>query len=56
MALLILVLMLFCSTVAGAQQRDKYEFMRNLPVYADSLIADLNYPYAYPTATTSKGL
>ena len=26
MALLILVLMLFCSTVAGAQQRDKYEF------------------------------
>ena len=47
MALLILVLMLFCSTVAGAQQRDKYEFMRNLPVYADSLIADLNYPLAW---------
>jgi len=30
-----------------AQGRDKYEFMRNLPVYADSLIADLNYPLAW---------
>ena len=42
-----MVLMLFCSTTADAQQRDKYEFMRNLPVYADSLIADLNYPLAW---------
>ena len=25
---------------ASAQQRQKYEFMRNLPVYADSLLAD----------------
>ena len=30
-----------------AQQRDRYEFMRNLPVYADSLIADLDYPLAW---------
>ena len=30
-----------------AQQREKYEFMRNLPVYADSLIADLTYPLAW---------
>ena len=30
-----------------AQQRAKYEFMRNLPVYADSLIADLDYPLAW---------
>ena len=30
-----------------AQGRDKYEFMRNLPVYADSLIADLTYPLAW---------
>ena len=30
--------------VAHAQQRDRYEFMRNLPVYADSLIADLDFP------------
>ena len=32
---------------APAQQRAKYEFMRNLPVYADSLIADLDYPLAW---------
>lgn len=30
-----------------AQGRENYEFMRNLPVYADSLIADLNYPLAW---------
>ena len=30
-----------------AQQREKYEFVRNLPVYADSLIADLTYPLAW---------
>ena len=47
MGLLILALMLFCSMTADAQQREKYEFMRNLPVYADSLIADLNYPLAW---------
>lgn len=32
---------------AYAQTRDKYEFNRNLPVYADSLIADLTYPMAW---------
>ena len=30
-----------------AQKREKYEFMRNLPVYADSLMADLTYPLAW---------
>ncbi len=30
-----------------AQQRTKYEFKRNLPVYADSLIADFDYPLAW---------
>ena len=35
------------SAAASAQQREKYEFMRNLPVYADSLIADLTYPLAW---------
>ena len=35
------------SLAASAQQRAKYEFSRNLPVYADSLIADLNYPMAW---------
>jgi dienelactone hydrolase len=32
---------------AGAQQREKYEFVRNLPAYADSLLADLTYPLAW---------
>ena len=41
------ILLLLCSMRAGAQQREKYEFMRNLPVYADSLIADLTYPLAW---------
>ena len=27
--------------------RQKYEFMRNLPVYADSLLEDLKYPLAW---------
>ncbi|MCR5239482.1 MAG: prolyl oligopeptidase family serine peptidase [Prevotella sp.] len=30
-----------------AQGRENYEFMRNLPVYADSLIAELTYPLAW---------
>ena len=29
------------------QKRQKYEYMRNLPVYADSLIKDLTYPMAW---------
>lgn len=44
-ALLFLSLILTLSV--SAQQREKYEFMRNLPVYADSLIADLTYPLAW---------
>ena len=32
---------------AQGQKREKYEFMRNLPVYADSLIKDLTYPLAW---------
>ena len=32
----------------GSQQkRAKYEFERNLPVYADSLLNDLTYPLAW---------
>ena len=34
----------FC---AVAQKRSKYEFSRNLPVYADSLLKDLTYPMAW---------
>ena len=36
----------FCMNIM-AQKREKYEFMRNLPVYADSLMADLTYPLAW---------
>ena len=35
------------SFISFAQKRQKYEFKRNLPVYADSLIADLTYPMAW---------
>jgi len=45
--LFLLLLGLLTSYPMIAQQREKYEFMRNLPVYADSLIADLTYPLAW---------
>ena len=46
--ILLLLLAAFCSLFnAMAQGREKYEFKRNLPVYADSLIADLTYPMAW---------
>ena len=32
---------------ANAQKRSKFEFKRNLPVYADSLLKDLTYPMAW---------
>ena len=40
------IISVICVT-AQAQKREKYEFMRGLPVYADSLIADLTYPLAW---------
>ena len=33
--------------VCVAQQRERYEFRRNLPVYADSLLKDLTFPMAW---------
>lgn len=42
-----LLLLLAVSLASDAQTRQKYEYMRNLPVYADSLIADLDYPLAW---------
>ena len=36
----------FVSRIA-AQKRSKFEFRRNLPVYADSLLKDLTYPMAW---------
>ena len=38
---------LLLALTASAQKRGKYEFERKLPVYADSLIADLTYPLAW---------
>lgn len=35
------------ATAVLAQKREKYEFRRNLPVYADSLLKDLTYPMAW---------
>jgi dienelactone hydrolase len=45
--LLILFTVHFLLFTASAQKREKYEFKRNLPVYADSLIADFDYPLAW---------
>ena len=42
-----MALLLSCASGAHAQKREKYEFKRNLPVYADSLIADFNFPLAW---------
>ena len=46
-AIILLICAVFGLSTTSAQQREKYEFMRNLPVYADSLIADLDYPLAW---------
>ena len=42
-----MALLLLCGIHSFAQKREKYEFKRNLPAYADSLIADLTYPLAW---------
>ena len=39
--------LLLCNVHTYSQKRDKFEFRRNLPVYADSLIAALDYPLAW---------
>lgn len=44
---IIITLSLIAALTASAQQRERYEFKRNLPVYADSLLADLTYPMAW---------
>lgn len=43
----IIVVLLLLSSLAHTQKRAKYEFKRNLPVYADSLIADFDFPLAW---------
>ena len=51
------ILFIFIFTTIGihayAQKRTKYEFKRNLPVYADSLIKDLTYPMAWGNSPIS---
>ena len=47
MILLILFCIMTAMTASAQEGRHKYEFMRNLPVYADSLIADMTYPLAW---------
>lgn len=48
-ALLIIIIAVSVMTAMPllAQKRSKFEFKRNLPVYADSLIKDLTYPLAW---------
>ena len=41
------VVTLAIMTASAQKGREKYEFMRNLPVYADSLIADMTFPLAW---------
>ena len=41
------LLLMLCCVSAQPQGREKYEYTRNLPAYADSLIADLTYPLAW---------
>ena len=47
LSLSFLICHLFFSISAVAQKRSKYEFERNLPVYADSLLKDLTFPLAW---------
>ena len=45
-SLSVITCLLLFSICAFSQKRSKYEFLRNLPVYADSLLKDLTYPMA----------
>ena len=47
----IIAVSLLVGLTANAQQRERYEFKRNLPAYADSLLADLTYPLAWGNST-----
>ena len=46
-SLSVITCLLLFSICAFSQKRSKYEFLRNLPVYADSLLKDLTYPMAW---------
>ena len=42
-----MVLLWTTTTVAVAQKRENHEFVKNMPVYMEQLIADLDYPLAW---------
>ena len=45
---LVVILFLLTSTFVGqAQKRENHEFVKNMPVYMEELIADLDYPLAW---------
>ena len=45
---LVVILFLLTSTlVSHAQKRENHEFVKNMPVYMEQLIADLDYPLAW---------
>jgi dienelactone hydrolase len=50
---ILLCIALAAAAATQAQKRSKYEFKRNLPVYADSLIADFTYPLAWENSGIS---
>ncbi len=52
-AILSCLAMLFSFSInMPAQQRERYEFYKNFPVYADSVIAHLDYPLAWGNSKT----
>jgi dienelactone hydrolase len=51
--LLSLLLFLLLLPMRAQDRRSKYEFKRNLPVYADSLLKDLTYPLAWGNSPIS---
>lgn len=53
-SLLTVCLLSAVSLTVYAQQREKYEFKRNLPVYAEQLIADLDYPLSWENSGIKK--
>ena len=44
---LVVSLFLMAVTSVSAQKRDRYEFYKDFPMYADSLLAQLTYPMAW---------
>lgn len=43
----VLAVLLIAAVSASAQKRDRYEFYKDFPMYADSLLSQLTYPMAW---------